>query len=143
MRTPSTSAGFTALLGFLVALPSFGIDTGLPALTATGAALQVTPAQAGLTANLFMLGFAIRSGTEPPSAWTDEPPCPGGDINLAPVPASPEPGMLSYLRVTQLAPDAELSAAPANAARCFRFPFGRACGDDGGGRATSRPLAPV
>jgi MFS transporter, DHA1 family, multidrug resistance protein len=51
--------GFTVLLGFLVALPSFGIDMGLPALTATGAALGVAPARAGLMMSLFMLGFAV------------------------------------------------------------------------------------
>jgi DHA1 family bicyclomycin/chloramphenicol resistance-like MFS transporter len=50
---------FTLLLGFLVALPSFGIDTSLPALGATGAALRVTPAEAGLTMSLFMVGFAV------------------------------------------------------------------------------------
>ncbi len=47
------------MLGFLVALPSFGIDMSLPALTATGAALHVAPARVGLTMSLFMLGFAI------------------------------------------------------------------------------------
>jgi hypothetical protein len=51
---------FTLLLSFLVALPSFGIDMSLPALTATGAALRVAPAQAGLMMSLFMLGFAAR-----------------------------------------------------------------------------------
>ena len=50
---------FTLLLGFLVALPSFGIDMSLPALTAMGAALGVAPAQAGLMMSLFMLGFAV------------------------------------------------------------------------------------
>lgn len=50
---------FTLLLRFLVALPSFGIDMSLPALTATGATLRVAPAQLGLTMSLFMLGFAI------------------------------------------------------------------------------------
>jgi MFS transporter, DHA1 family, multidrug resistance protein len=45
--------------GFLVALPSFGIDMSRPALTATGAALGVAPAQAGLTMSLFMFGFAV------------------------------------------------------------------------------------
>jgi DHA1 family bicyclomycin/chloramphenicol resistance-like MFS transporter len=59
MRIPPTSTAFTLLLGFLVALPSFGIDMSLPALSATGAALQVSPAQAGLTMSLFMIGFAI------------------------------------------------------------------------------------
>jgi DHA1 family bicyclomycin/chloramphenicol resistance-like MFS transporter len=50
---------FTLLLGFLVALPSFGIDMSLPALTAIGVALHVAPAQAGLMMSLFMLGFAF------------------------------------------------------------------------------------
>src|ERR1700720_133378 len=49
---------FTLLLGFLVALPSFGIDMSLPALTAMGAALGVAPERAGLMMSLFMLGFA-------------------------------------------------------------------------------------
>jgi MFS transporter, DHA1 family, multidrug resistance protein len=59
VRIPPTSTAFTLLLGFLVALPSFGIDMSLPALTATGAALRVAPGQAGLMMSLFMLGFAI------------------------------------------------------------------------------------
>jgi DHA1 family bicyclomycin/chloramphenicol resistance-like MFS transporter len=50
---------FTLLLSLLVALPSFGIDMSLPALTATGAALDVAPAQAGMMMSLFMLGFAV------------------------------------------------------------------------------------
>src|SRR5258705_10054726 len=50
---------FPLLLGFLVALPSFGIDMSLPALTVMGAALHVAPAQAGLMMSLFMLGFAV------------------------------------------------------------------------------------
>ena len=59
MRIPPASLAFTLLLGFLVALPSFGIDMSLPALTATGAALGVAPERAGLMMSLFMLGFAI------------------------------------------------------------------------------------
>ena len=59
MRIPPASTAFTLLLGFLVALPSFGIDMSLPALTATGAALHVAPAQAGLMMSLFMIGFAV------------------------------------------------------------------------------------
>jgi len=39
---------FTLLLSLLVALPCSGIDMSLPALTATGAALCVAPAQAGM-----------------------------------------------------------------------------------------------
>ena len=59
MRIPPASMAFTLLLGFLVALPSFGIDMSLPALTAMGAALRVAPARAGLMMSLFMLGFAV------------------------------------------------------------------------------------
>jgi hypothetical protein len=55
VRVPPASMAFTVLLGFLVALPSFGIDMSLPALTAMGAALRVAPAQAGLMMSLFML----------------------------------------------------------------------------------------
>ena len=59
MRIPPASMAFTLLLSLLVALPSFGIDMSLPALTATGAALGVAPARAGMTMSLFMLGFAV------------------------------------------------------------------------------------
>ena len=59
MRVPPASMAFTLLLSFLVALPSFGIDMSLPALTAMGAALHVAPAQAGLMMSLLMLGFAV------------------------------------------------------------------------------------
>jgi DHA1 family bicyclomycin/chloramphenicol resistance-like MFS transporter len=58
MRIPPQSTAFTLLLGLLVALPSFGIDVSLPALTATGTALGVTPAEVGLTMSTFMIGFA-------------------------------------------------------------------------------------
>jgi DHA1 family bicyclomycin/chloramphenicol resistance-like MFS transporter len=59
VRVAPASMAFTLLLGFLVALPSFGIDTSLPALTDTGAALGVAPEQAGLMMSVFMLGFAV------------------------------------------------------------------------------------
>jgi MFS transporter, DHA1 family, multidrug resistance protein len=59
LRIPPHSLGFTLLLGFLVALPSFGIDMSLPSLTATAAALGAAPAQVGLMMSLFMLGFAV------------------------------------------------------------------------------------
>jgi DHA1 family bicyclomycin/chloramphenicol resistance-like MFS transporter len=59
VRIPPASLAFTVLLSFLVALPSFGIDMSLPALTAMSAALGVAPAQAGLTMSLFMFGFAV------------------------------------------------------------------------------------
>ena len=58
LRIQPASLAFTLLLSFLVALPSFGIDMSLPALTATGAALGVRPAEAGLMMSLFMVGFA-------------------------------------------------------------------------------------
>jgi DHA1 family bicyclomycin/chloramphenicol resistance-like MFS transporter len=59
VRLPPTSTAFTLLLGFLVALPSFGIDMSLPALTSMGAALGVAPERVGLMMSLFMLGFAV------------------------------------------------------------------------------------
>jgi DHA1 family bicyclomycin/chloramphenicol resistance-like MFS transporter len=59
MYIPPASLAFTLLLSFLVALPSFGIDMSLPALTATGAALHVAPARVGLMMSFFMLGFAV------------------------------------------------------------------------------------
>ncbi len=58
MRIPAESVRFTVLLGMLVALPSFGIDTSLPTLGAVAAALHVTLAGAGLTMSVFMFGFA-------------------------------------------------------------------------------------
>jgi MFS transporter, DHA1 family, multidrug resistance protein len=59
VRLPPTSMAFTLLLGSLVALPSFGIDMSLPALTSMGASLGVAPERAGLMMSLFMLGFAV------------------------------------------------------------------------------------
>ena len=59
MRIPPASTAFSLLLSLLVALPSFGIDMSLPALTATGAAIGVAPASAGLTMSAFMVGFAV------------------------------------------------------------------------------------
>jgi hypothetical protein len=61
VHIPPASMAFTLLLSLLVALPSFGIDMSLPALTARGAALGVAPAQAGMMMSLFMLGFAPRA----------------------------------------------------------------------------------
>src|SRR5262249_23831220 len=60
VRIPPASVAFTLLMSFLVAVPSFGIDMSLPALTATGAALRVAPAQAGLMMSLFMLDGHMR-----------------------------------------------------------------------------------
>ena len=59
MRIPPASVAFTVLLGFLVALPSFGIDMSLPALTAMGATFGVAPSQVGSMMGVFMIGFAV------------------------------------------------------------------------------------
>ena len=59
MRIPPASVAFTVLLGFLVALPSFGIDMSLPALTAMGATFGVAPSRVGLMMGVFMIGFAV------------------------------------------------------------------------------------
>jgi DHA1 family bicyclomycin/chloramphenicol resistance-like MFS transporter len=55
----SHSLPFTLLLGALVTLASFATDMGLPVLTATAAALGVTPGAAALTLSVFMAGFAL------------------------------------------------------------------------------------
>ena len=59
MALRPSSFGFTLLLGLLAALPSFGIDMVLPALTATGAALGVSPSAAGLTMSAFVLSLGV------------------------------------------------------------------------------------
>jgi len=59
LRIPPASVAFTVLLGFLVALPSFGIDMSLPALTAMGATFGVAPSRVGLMMGVFMIGFAV------------------------------------------------------------------------------------
>ena len=46
------------LLSALSALPPLSIDMVLPALTQTSLRLQTSPAMAGMTLSLFMLGFA-------------------------------------------------------------------------------------
>ena len=59
MRLLPRAAAATLLLSGLAALPSFGIDMSLPALDATGRALDVSAERAGLTISLFMLGYAL------------------------------------------------------------------------------------
>jgi MFS transporter, DHA1 family, multidrug resistance protein len=59
MHIKPQSITFTALLGMLVALPSFGIDMNLPALTSIGASFGASAERAGLTMSLFMVGFAV------------------------------------------------------------------------------------
>jgi MFS transporter, DHA1 family, multidrug resistance protein len=61
VRLKPDSFAFTVLLGLLAALPTFGIDMILPALTATGTTLGVSPSDIGLT----MSGFLLSLGTAP------------------------------------------------------------------------------
>jgi MFS transporter, DHA1 family, multidrug resistance protein len=59
MQIQSASFAFTLLLGFLAAVPYSGIDINLPALAATGATLDVSPSEVGLTMSAFMLSLAV------------------------------------------------------------------------------------
>jgi hypothetical protein len=59
VRISPASVAFSVLLGFLVALPSFGIDMSLPALTAMGASFGVAPSRVGLMMGGFIIGFAV------------------------------------------------------------------------------------
>jgi hypothetical protein len=102
MRIPPASTAFTVLLSFLVALPSFGIDMSLPALTETGTALRVTPARAGLMMSLFMVGFAIaplfpsggflfRADPDPSGSTGGNPPfAKGAPLRTTPTEITPE-----------------------------------------------------
>ena len=53
------SAAFALMLSAMAALPSFGIDMSLPALSAIGSSLGVNADSAGWTITLFMLGYGI------------------------------------------------------------------------------------
>jgi DHA1 family bicyclomycin/chloramphenicol resistance-like MFS transporter len=57
MRTQIDSVAFTVPLALLAALPSFGIDMVLPALTTTSAGLGVSVSEAGLTMSAFLLSL--------------------------------------------------------------------------------------
>jgi len=59
VRIQPASFAFTLLLGFLAAVPYSSIDINLPALTATGATLGVSPSDVGLTMSAFMLSLAV------------------------------------------------------------------------------------
>ena len=59
MRIRSTSFAFTLLLGFLAAVPYSGIDINLPALSATGATLNASASDVGLTMSAFVLSLAV------------------------------------------------------------------------------------
>ena len=54
-----SSFGFTVMLAALAGLPVLSIDMSAPTLVMLPAALNTTPAVAGLTLSLFMAGFAV------------------------------------------------------------------------------------
>lgn len=56
-RIRPDSRAFSALLGLLAALPTFGIDMILPSLSATAAALHVPAAAMGTAMAVYLLGF--------------------------------------------------------------------------------------
>jgi MFS transporter, DHA1 family, multidrug resistance protein len=53
------SVAFVLMLSAMAALPSFGIDMSLPALSIIGSSLGVSADSAGWTITLFMLGYGI------------------------------------------------------------------------------------
>jgi MFS transporter, DHA1 family, multidrug resistance protein len=53
------STAFALMLGAMAALPSFGIDMNLPALSTIGSSLGVSADSAGWTITLFMLGYGV------------------------------------------------------------------------------------
>ena len=59
MPISHNAVGFTLMLGALSALPPLGIDMSLPALPALATDLATSPAAAGATLGLFLLGFAL------------------------------------------------------------------------------------
>jgi MFS transporter, DHA1 family, multidrug resistance protein len=59
MRIRSTSFAFTLLLGSLTAVPYSGIDINLPALSATGATLNASASDVGLTMSAFVFSLAV------------------------------------------------------------------------------------
>ena len=58
MQIQPKSFAFTLLLGFLAAVPYSGIDINLPALAATGASLDSSASDVGLTMSAFMVSLA-------------------------------------------------------------------------------------
>jgi DHA1 family bicyclomycin/chloramphenicol resistance-like MFS transporter len=75
MPLQPSSFALALLLGLLASVPFSGIDINLPALAATGAALDARPSEVGLTMRVFMLRLATaplvygpvsdRSGRKP------------------------------------------------------------------------------
>lgn len=59
MRIRPESIAFIFLLATLSALPALATDMSLPALSAMGASLNVSPSRAALTLSLFLAGFAV------------------------------------------------------------------------------------
>jgi MFS transporter, DHA1 family, multidrug resistance protein len=59
VRIAPDSLAFTLTLGLLATLPTFGIDMLLPSLSATGAALGVSPAQVGLAMSVYLLSLGV------------------------------------------------------------------------------------
>jgi len=57
LRIQPNSFAFNLMLGLLASLPTFGIDMVLPSLSATGADLGATPAEAGLTMSVYLLSL--------------------------------------------------------------------------------------
>ncbi|MFC6739162.1 hypothetical protein [Methylobacterium tardum] len=72
------SAAFSALLGLLAALPTFGIDMILPSLSDTAAALNVPPSAMGAAMGAYLLGLGGRcwSTVRSRTAWAASPPSP-------------------------------------------------------------------
>jgi DHA1 family bicyclomycin/chloramphenicol resistance-like MFS transporter len=75
----TSSATFSAVLGLLAALPTFGVDMILPSLSATAAALGAPSAEIGLTMSVYLLSLggapllfgplSDRFGRKPTIIW--------------------------------------------------------------------------
>jgi DHA1 family bicyclomycin/chloramphenicol resistance-like MFS transporter len=72
MQIQPASFAFTPLFGFLAAVPYSGIDINLPALAATGATLDASPSDVGLTMSAFMLSLAVAPLVYGPASALDE-----------------------------------------------------------------------
>ena len=59
MRIAPDTFGFTALIGFLAALPALSIDISAPTLVSLQTDLGTTTTVAGFTLSMFMVGFAL------------------------------------------------------------------------------------
>ncbi|WP_246756963.1 Bcr/CflA family efflux MFS transporter [Bradyrhizobium neotropicale] len=61
MRIHSDSFAFTFLLGLMASLPTFGIDTILPSLSATGDDLGATSAEMGLAMSVYFVSLGATA----------------------------------------------------------------------------------